>query len=330
MKTFFLVVMSGFLTVQIQAQNLTQKYFDKLPSPPGNVCVSSRAEAERFVQRISILSEELDTEIKRLKEDSDKSKIINEEIAKKNATTQMIQQYGLSEMQMQKINRENMSDEEKDELADQILQQHANMSLQEVENLSGMTDEGLKAYAEALGTEVMASQSAGHGPPTNQKTHADIYELGLQQQTLNAKISETAGKIGEAYSSVESDPELKNSFDKIQQWHNKLMSLSGVDYGQGPEMDQLSSLIKSEKVKICDKYTPLYLAALSNHFNLMKNNFADQRELASVTTELTKIQAGVILPSSEFTASELQTLKQYLNKLMEVYKYKLYYPEDDQ
>jgi hypothetical protein len=61
----------------------------------------------------------------------------------------------------------------------------------------------------------------------------------------------------------------------------------------------------------------------------MKSSFPDQRQLGDVTSQITKMQAGVAIPSSSVEIGELESVKGYLNKLKDAWQYKLYFPEDE-
>jgi hypothetical protein len=156
-----------------------------------------------------------------------------------------------------------------------------------------------------------------------------MHELISSQQAVLGKINSNAQKIRGLYSSIDSDPAIQQSYKKIDEWHGKLTAMIGIDYGQGKQMDSLSMLIQKEQIKICDKCTPKYRTALRQHFLVMKSSFSDQEELGSITSELTKMQTGVVLPAESTEVGKLQSVKGYLNNLKDAYKFKLYFPEDN-
>ncbi|MBK6283507.1 MAG: hypothetical protein IPF54_13405 [Draconibacterium sp.] len=61
----------------------------------------------------------------------------------------------------------------------------------------------------------------------------------------------------------------------------------------------------------------------------MKSSFSDQEELGRITSELTKMQTGVVLPVENTEVAKLQSVKGYLNNLKDAYKFKLYFLEDN-
>ena len=230
---------------------------------------------------------------------------------------------------MNKMESGKMSDADKQALANKILQQQTNMSMGELQNLSKMSEAGKKAYAEALGTEMMATQQANQDKQPVNNPAGDMYKLTQDQQAVMNRLNTISQKIGNAYIGIESDPELQKMKKNIESWHSKIMAMTGIDYGQGKQMDSLSHLIKTTQIQICRIYTPKYRSAIRNHLSLMNSSFPDQRKLGEITASLTKIQTGVNMPAESFEIGELESVKGYLNKLKDACQYKLYYPEDD-
>lgn len=310
------------------AQTQTEAFLKKIPALPKDTCNITKSNVEDFTLMVSTVIEEIETQIDALENVADEKMEGSEEIAKANAMKQMSQQYGLSPEQMQKMQSGKMSEADKQALANQVLQQQANMSMGEVQNLSKMSEAGKKAYAEAYGTEMMATGQTAQNQQ-NAAQAKNMNQLITEQQAVSAKLQATAQKISNLYSTIESDPELQKSYQNIEKWHNKLMSMTGVDYGQGKQMDSLGLLIQKEQIKICDKYTPKYRTALNQHLKLMKTAIPDSYKLAQITADLSKAQTGVAPPPESIEAGNLQLIKGYLNPLKEAYKFKLYYPGDN-
>lgn len=327
MKKLIAVYVSCLMIVSAQAQILTEKYLKLIPSLPKDTCNITKVAAGNFRQKVIDLAEQVNTEIESLNNIVDNKMEGSEEIAKANAMKQMSQQYGLSPEQMQKMQNGKMSAAEKQALANQVLQQQANMSMGEVQNLSKMSEAGKKAYMEAYGTEMAASGQSAQ----NQQNAANVKNLNqliAEQQALNSKINSTVKKISDLYSVIQNDPELAKSYQNIEKWHNKLMSMSGVDAGQGKQMDSLGVLITNEKIKICNKYTPRWHSALKQDLPLIKSIIPDTYQLFEVTSELTYLQSGVKVPSESLEVPALGLIKGYLDHLKEAYVYKLYFPEE--
>jgi len=329
MKTLIILSVLTFSSCFLQAQNLTESYLKKIPPLPKDSCNISREGVENFQQQVSALIDEIENKIENLKVAENEHSEAIEEAAKEHVMQQMSQQYGLSQQQMNQMKNGKMSDADKQALANQILQQQTNMSMSEVENLSKMSKAGQKAYAEALGSEMMAAQQANPAKPAAGSPAGDMYQLVQDQQAVMARINANSLKIIQPYNAVATDPGLQKMKNNIESWHSKIMAMTGIDYGQGKQMDSLAVLIKTTQIKICQNYTPKYRSAIRNHYSLMTASLPDHRKLGEITANLTKTQTGADMPPESVEIGELESIKGYLNKLKDACQYKLYYPEDD-
>jgi hypothetical protein len=329
MKRLIAFCLTGLIAVSVQAQTLTEKYLKMIPPLPKDSCNITRASIDIFVNQVYELSELLDSAIDSLENMADNQMENSEETAKANAMKQMSQQYGLSPEQMQKMQSGNMSEADKQALANQVLFQQTNMSMGDLQNLSKMSDAGKEAYVEAYAMEAQATVQANPEKYKVNESAKSMNELIASQQAVLGKINSNTQKVGDLYAAIDGDPAIQQSDKKISEWHNKLMSMTGVDYGQGKQMDSLAMLIRSEQISICDKYTPKYRTALRHHFTDLKASMPDQEELGRITSDLSKMQTGVALPSESVEAGKLQSIKGYLSKLKVAYKFKLYFPEDN-
>ena len=91
----------------------------------------------------------------------------------------------------------------------------------------------------------------------------------------------------------------------------------------------MAALIKTTQLKICQNYTPKYRAAIRNHYALMNSSFPDVEKLGKIISQLAQIQTGIEPPKESIELGKLENIHGYLNKLLDAYKYKLYYKEDD-
>lgn len=329
MKNTF-IILALFLAVSLSnAQTLSENYQRKIPALPKDSCNITRIDVENFQQKVSIVISEIENEIEILKAAEDEQTAVDEQTAKATAMQQMSQQYNLSPQQMAQMKAGKMADADKQALANQILQQQTNMSMGEVQNLSKMSDAGKKAYAEAYATEIQATQQANPGQqPAN--AGANLQQLIMQQQAVMGKINASALNIGNAYNAIESDPNLQKMLKNIDNWQSKIMSMSGiVSDRESKKMDSLSVLIKTAQIKICQNYTPKYRSAIRNHYAQMKASFPYQQKLGEIVSEMTRMQTGLAPPSESVEIGKLESIKGYLNKLSDAYRFKMYYSEDN-
>jgi len=324
--TTFIFVSVGFL---VNAQTGPEAFLKKVPAMPKDSCGITKAAMESFTQTIASLIDEAESQISLLNKQINAQAKTNEAAAKEAAMKQM-SQYGLSAEEMNKLKNSKMTAADKQALANKVLQQQTNMSMGEVQNLSKMSEAGKKAYAEAYATEAMANAQANPKQQKGNENAKNTYELLSAQQAIMAKITANSQKIGNLYAAIENDPSGKEMLMKISTWHNKLMSMTGVDYGQGKKMDSLSVLIKNEQSRYCDKFTPKYRAALRQHESIVKSSLPDFQRLGEIIAEITKAQTGIVTPPESTAIGGMEAITEYLGKLKKAYQFKLYYPEDNQ
>jgi len=192
-----------------------------------------------------------------------------------------------------------------------------------------MSEAGKKAYAEAYATEAMATNQADPKQQAKNDAAKSQYELVTSQQAIGQKLSVIEQKIAALYSPINADPERQKMLDRMDAWHNKIMSMVGVDYGQGKQMDSLAVLIKNEQKAYCNKYTPRYRAALRKHLTILKTSIPDYQSLGKITADVTRVQTGIEMPAGGTEIPALQAIDTYLDALQDAYDFKLYFPEDE-
>lgn len=330
MKSTTLIIVLILWVGMLHSQTLTEKYLNKIPALPKDSCNISKVAAENFKQNVSILIDQIKNDIENLKVAENEQSTINEEAVKEHAMQQMSQQYGLSQQQITQMKAGKMSSADKQALANQVLQQQTNMSMSEVQNLSKMSESGRKAYAEALGAEMMATSHGNQNTLSANVSSSNMIQLVQDQQAVMNRINLATRNISNPYSDIENDPNLQKMRKNIDTWHNKMMAMSGiVSDRESKQMDSLAVLIKTTQIKICQNYTPKYMAALRNHYTIIKAMFPDVEKLSEITAQMTKIQTGIEPPKESLEIGNLGNISGYLEKLADAYMYKLYYKEDD-
>ena len=148
---FVSVSLTGFTQVMPEA------FLALLPDIPGTACSMKAAERDQYLNRVDSLSELINLELSKRHDNGS----AGEEKINPQMVNDLIKQYGLSEEDLQKIKSgKEMSDAETQALIDKILQNSADMSSDEVKNVSKMSKEGQKAWAEGYSREVIADQKA--------------------------------------------------------------------------------------------------------------------------------------------------------------------------
>ena len=326
MKKLLFILITAWVAVGASAQFVTEGYLKKIPALPKDSCNISKSDAVSFAQQVSVIMEEVNNSLGQMNRNTRQSAKANEAVAKEQAMKQMAQ-FGMSQEDMAKMKSGKMTAAEKQALANKMMMQQTNISVDEMKAASGMSQEGKKAYTEALTTEMMAAGQAGQIKSSATGNAPVVGEFVMEQQQIMTRISDRYQKIPGLYDAIENDPERQQMITRMANWKSKWTSLGGVDAGQGKLMDSLQILIKKEQIKYCDKYTPLYRKALRTHLLVIKSSLPDYRRLAEITGQIAESQTGVPAAAGGNDITGLTALKEYLARLSDAYKYKLLYPE---
>jgi len=330
MKKFLFFLAAVAFTAMAPAQVKTNEYLKKIPAIPRDSCNVTKANAELFSASVGTIIEQLKADIDNLSELQDNNMENNKETAEQTVMNQMSAQYGISQADLEKIrNKKDMTDAEKKELANKMIQQQANMSLEEAEKLSKMSEAGKKAYAEAYATEAMATSQTDPNQKARSDNAKNMYELAQAQQNINNKTSSITQKESDLYLPINNDPERQKMLDRIDKWNSQIMAMAGIDYGQGKQMDSLAVLIKNEKIKYCNTYSPQWRSALRQHYKMLIASIPDFLEFGKANAAMTKAQTGIDTPKECLEIGSLSAILQYLQALQGVYSCKLYYPEEE-
>jgi len=331
MKRLLLILLASGIVIAGAAQTLTQNYMQQLPALPRDSCNISRNSAEAFESRVDALKEKLDQEIESIKEAVDTHMESNAGKAQENMMKQMSQMYGISNEDMDKMkNARTMSAADKQAMANKMMQQQANMSMDEAKNLAKMSDAGRQAYAEAYATEAMATANSDPGQAARNNHASNLYQTNVAQQEAYSKINEINNRIAALYAPITNDPERQRMLDRIDGMNKKRYSMMGIlSDGEAQVMDSLTNRIKDEQIAYCNKYTPLYRAALRKHLQIVKTSMPDFQSFGEISAETTKGQTGIDQPAAGRELASLEAVSAYLGALKDAYKYKIYYPEDN-
>jgi hypothetical protein len=321
MKKLFLLIVALCFNIIAFSQVKPEEFLGMLPALPKEACALKTDARNSYLDKVNSLSDLIENEISR-RHKAEKAK---EGTNQQQAMDNMAQQYGLSAEDMQKMkDGHKMTAEEKRALADKMLQKNNNMSMDEVDNLKKMDKNGKKAWAEGYSTEMMAEQAADPQKFQDKQLEAkNAYEL----QTLQKHILDSLLAIGSKYSQqlaeLENDSLAKVMRENISKWHEELMSMTGIDYGQGGKMAELSKKIKAEKSAYCLKYSPRYFEILRNCEAFTRSSITACYRIEKISTRLTKLQTGVDL-NIEPGMMGITNIKDYVGKLREVFKYNLF------
>lgn len=330
MKRILFIILAASLVLNGAAQTRAQVYLKRIPALPKDSCNATRASVENFISVVNALRGELDSEIEGIKKSVESNMESNTDVAEENVMKQMSQMYGISQEDMDKMkNSKNMSAADKQALANKMMQQQANITMDEAKNLSKMSDAGRQAYAEAYATEAMATAKNDPQQAERNNFAGNMMEAGAARQDAYMKIQEIDSRIKTFYSPIESDPERQKMLDRIDAWNSKLISMSGiVTDSQSRIMDSIVLRIKNEKIAYCNRYTPLYRAALRKHLQTVKASMPEYIKFGEINAETTKMQTGVEMPAAVKELTSMEAVAAYLQALEAVYGFNLYFPGD--
>jgi hypothetical protein len=319
MKNHIVLIVLVLFPIFIFGQVLPEAFLGKAPNIPGNACTKDVEEIQEFENQIESLLESIETE----KERRDSEMEANSEGQEQLIAKKMAQQYGLSENDLKKLQDEDLSDEESDELIDKALQNSSNLSLGEIENLDKLNSEGQKAWADGYGTEKMAEvQYDGQKNREQQLQTKNLYELTKLQKHLLDSIAAIESKFKQQLAEIERDTEAKVLLGNIQVWQLKATELMG-SIGNDAEAKAFHEKLNAEKEKYCNKYSSKYIDILKRYESYTKSCITTCYQIESISSRQTKLQTGVDI-NQEPGLVGIKKVADYLHLLRGAYKYNLF------
>lgn len=315
----------SFLLSQAQFTPMPPEQFLQLsvPAPPNlnAVCNSSGQQKNDYREKMNKLVKAAEAQTAYLKKDEKKNAATMEQQAKQQIATQ----YGLSAADMQQLQSGKMSKEEKKAMADKMLQQSSNISIDEVKGVSKMN----KAEQTEWSGQYMAEQKAAadKNPAQYQATQAknkSLFELTQEKDVLYRKLSAEQEAFGKQFGELETDKTAQTLLKEIDALRTKYMSLVGVDYGQGKEMNALAESIKAKKATYCSMQTKRYLEILGRYRESVEKNFPEYDRLEVLTNEANKLTTGSTVQMMEKGFMNYQQIEAYLKFLKDAYQYSIY------
>ena len=295
----------------------------KVPFPPGEdkVCSSNAQQKTEFGESVTRIMEEAKEQITFLRRDEKKNAVTMQEQAKQ----KMQSDYGISEADMKKMQSGKMSKEEKKAMADKLLQQNYGISVDEAKDVSKMSKAGKTAWAEGFVEQQKAETEKD--PKKNQETlekNKQLYDMTQEKDLLSRKLTAQEEKFGQKLQELEVDSTAIQIRRDIAALTEKYMSMVGVDYGQGPEMEQIAGKIKSKKSVYCERLTPKYIEVLALYREAIKKNMPDYYRLEVLINEVNKMTSGSTVDMMQKGLIAYNAIEGYLTILHDAYKYSLY------
>jgi hypothetical protein len=331
MKTILALLLLTFSVSFTNAQTMPEAFISLLPNPPDGICSEGENDAKSaFIQQIGEVSNQLQEEISRRKDEIDnnvdrnKSKMQQNAMARTGVSPQLMQQMMALEEKSKGATGEQAKayKAQKKALADQMIQQSMNISMGEIDNLKNMDKAGKTAWAEAYATEkkaeVMADPEA-----YKQKNAANMKDFKLLQKqkqladSLGAQVMKYAKQIQE----LDND----KSAVALQTQINELETKLNEEYKKEnrPNDNAIKAYmnqIRDIQISYCNMQTPKYLDILSRYKSFTQASLTPYYRLEKLTNQVNATQTGVNL-NTEPGMMGLQAIKSYLGCLSNVYRY---------
>lgn len=315
MKNHIVLIVLVLFPIFIFGQVLPEAFLGKAPKIPGNACTKDVKEIQEFENQIELLLESIETEKERRDLEIEASSEGQEQLI----TKKMAQQYGLSENEVKKLQQEELTDKESDELVDKALQNSNNLSLGEIKNLDKLNSDGQKAWADAYSTEKMAEvQYDGQKNREQQLQTKNLYELTKLQKHLLDSIAAIESKFKQQLAEIDRDSEAKVLLDNIHRLKLKAIELMGE--GNNAEG---TAILNAEKEKYCNKYASKYIDILKRYESYTKSCLTTCYQIESISSRQTKLQTGVDIKQNPGLLG-IKKVADYLGVLGGAYKYNLF------
>jgi hypothetical protein len=306
------VGLSGF------SQSQAKAYLGMIPALPDGACTMKSAEKSDYLVKVTELSDQINREITRRKKEQKGFESAYQRQIQQNMAKQM----GLSPTEATKMsNGGQLSKEEKMALAEKMMSEKFNMSVGEAKNIQKMSKEGKAAYAQALGTEMMANAQAN---PTKNSIDQNKNLIGLmqKQQLLAAKIQAQTNKFNMEFTELEKDTSENQTLRKISELTSRINELSGVDLGpQGAKVKSLQSELRSAQVGYCNKFTPRYFDVYHRYLAYITENISDYDRMEEIDHQIYIAQTGVSDQMAEPGLMALELVDGYIGKLRDAFRF---------
>ncbi len=339
MKVNILFVLILFSFSIVKAQTMPEAFIGMLPDPPTGICSTNDGEnspKSDFIGKISDVKEKLDEEISRRKHEMERKMENNEDKMMQNAMarTGVSPQLAQQMMALEKAKKGATGDQKKaidaqiKALAGKMVEESTNISMGEIDNLKKMDKEGQKAWATAYATEKQAEVMAD--PKAYQDKNAAAmkdYQLLQKQKQLSDSLNAQAMKYWKQFEELEADQQAQAMLSKIDKAEARLSELYKQE--NRPNDNEIRSLvnqIREIETNYCNLQTPKYINILSRYISFMQASLTPYYRLEKLTNQVMASQTGVKI-DAEPGLMGLESVKAYLGKLSDVYRFSHIRPE---
>jgi hypothetical protein len=318
-----------FLIMKSYAQSSPEEYLATIPVIPSDICKMTDNEKSNFLDQVYAYSQKLNKDIGELRREARTNAKNKEDQIKTGA----LRNAGFSETDINKLkNQKTMSEADKMEMANRMMQQRAGISMDEAKKLQSMTKAEKDAWAAQYASRRMAEAQAN--PVANARMEADqrrsksMVDLLAEQKELSEKLA--AGEQIQLKKYEKMDAEAAQGKKELDQKCKPLQDEWAKIPEEGATPAQIARAVKINqevleyKKQYCAKYTPLYLQVLSEYKSYVEKVMPDIKRQEDIVNQLLMTQTGLTEPLSRPGELRLSEIKNYVDLLGGVFKYRLY------
>jgi hypothetical protein len=328
MKKLSLVILLTCMLFSNAYPQLASSFLANIPDLPKDPCLMTEEQQHEFNNQVNILLKELEEVISPKKKAIEKEAVgSRNEIEKK-----MVQEYGLSNAELQKLKNKELSKEEKKAIADKMLQEKTGISMEEVEDLKKMSKEGKKAWAEGYATQQMAMMTPNtDGSKSEEQIDMEknlvknrkMHDLMQEQQVLVNRIAASDKKFAIRMIELEKEDSIASILLKVQ-LEPLLEKLSEDPQPTDDERDQIMLVIRRHEKNYCQTLSPQLMDIYDETLISLKKLMPDFKRLEEINADLNKNLIGVNKDLSSPGLFELEAVDSYVHLLLNTFKYVKY------
>jgi hypothetical protein len=328
MKKLSLVILLTCMLFSYAFAQLATSFLADIPDLPNDPCLMTEEQQHEYNNQVNNLLKELEEAIspklKTIEKEAEGSQI---EIEKK-----MVQEYGLSNAELQKLKNKDLSQAEKKAIADKMLQEKTGISMEEVEDLKKMSKEGKKAWAEGYATQQMAMMAPNAdgskseeqiGMEKDLEKNRKMNDLLQEQQVLTNRIAASDKKFVTRMIELEKEDSIASILLK-EQLKPLLKRLSDVPGPTDDERNQIMQVIRRHEKNYCQTLSPQLMDIYGETLLSLKKSMPDFKRLEEINADMNKNLIGVNKDLSSPGLYELQAVDSYVHLLLNTFKYVKY------
>lgn len=345
MKLIVIVSIICFCTGSTWAQKTADMYFHQIPNPPSAPCEKSVLGNDDFTVKVNVLLSELKEDINQRHKKSAKFMKEHEDDARKNAVANSGLVLTPEQMKVMQQKNKHLTAEQKAQLADEVMQQNMNVSMAELKNLKNednkVDPKAAENWAKAYSTELEAQRDIdpekAQADQIRNKALFDLQkELSDELEILNAGMGEFTERLTKLQEEADTSySKLRMQTDPIKAYIDTITSQLSREKKQCQcemkeksievfeEVNKLMEKIQLLEYQYCLPLTPQYLDILEDYKLFIQREFGRCDKIEALQEEMQFRQTGVRDPEFHPGLLAVESLRDYVVLLSNVFKYKI-------